>query len=131
MNDEFDDLMDEVIENIHDRKAAREFLNELANQIAQNAENNRALSLLLLSILKPCSVPTSNWWRFSASKKGENRRSGLSDEDKASLFDMIQGETWWLKNNRFLKFYYRRSSKAVRKLIRKGLKYDAMETKQI
>ncbi len=45
MNDEFDDLMDEAIENIRsDRKAAREFLNELANQIAQNAENNRALS---------------------------------------------------------------------------------------
>jgi hypothetical protein len=45
MSDDFDDLMDEAIDNIrNDRKAAREFLNELANQIAQNAENNRALS---------------------------------------------------------------------------------------
>jgi hypothetical protein len=45
MNDEFDDLMDEAIQNIrNDRDTAKEFLNELANQIAQNAENNRALS---------------------------------------------------------------------------------------
>ena len=43
MSDEFDDLMDEAIENIrNDRQVAREFLNELANQIAQNAENNRS-----------------------------------------------------------------------------------------
>jgi hypothetical protein len=45
MSNEFDDLMDEAIENIrNDRDTAKEFLNELANQIAQNAENNRALS---------------------------------------------------------------------------------------
>ena len=45
MNNEFDDLMDEAIQNIrNDRDTAKEFLNELANQIAQNAENNRALS---------------------------------------------------------------------------------------
>ena len=45
MSDDFDNLMDEAIDNIrNDRKAAREFLNELANQIAQNSENNRALS---------------------------------------------------------------------------------------
>ena len=45
MNHDFDDLVDEAIDNIrNDRKLAREFLNELANQIAQNADNNRALS---------------------------------------------------------------------------------------
>ena len=45
MSDEFDDLMNEAIENIRsDREVAREFLNELATQIAQNAENNRSLS---------------------------------------------------------------------------------------
>ena len=37
MNNEFDDLMDEAIENIrNDRDTAKEFLNELANQ-----KNNR------------------------------------------------------------------------------------------
>ena len=59
MNDEFDDLMDEAIENIRsDRKAAREFLNELANQIAQNAENNRALSPVAAKHIETFSTRT-------------------------------------------------------------------------
>ncbi len=95
MNDEFDDLMDEAIENIRDdRKAAREFLNELANQIAQNAENNRALSPVAAKHIETMQRSNEQLVKVLALKQKERTKEvGLSEEDKASLFDMIQGET--------------------------------------
>ena len=94
MSDEFDDLMDEAIENIRsDRKAAREFLNELANQIAQNAENNRALSPVAAKHIETMQRSNEQLVKVLALKQKERTKEvGLSEEDKASLFDMIQGE---------------------------------------
>jgi hypothetical protein len=94
MNDEFDDLMDEVIENIrNDRQVAREFLNELANQIAQNAENNRALSPVAAKHIETMQRSNEQLVRVLTLKQKERTKEvGLSEEDKASLFDMIQGE---------------------------------------
>ena len=95
MNDEFDDLMDEAIENIrNDRKVAREFLNELANQIAQNAENNRALSPVAAKHIETMQRSNEQLVKVRSLKQKERTKEvGLSEEDKASLFDMIQGET--------------------------------------
>ena len=95
MTDEFDDLMDEAVENIrNDRKAAQEFLNELANQIAQNAENNRALSPVAAKHIETMQRSNEQLVKVLALKQKERTKDiGLSDEDKASLFDMIQGET--------------------------------------
>lgn len=95
MSDEFDDLMDEAIENIrNDRKAAREFLNELANQIAQNAENNRALSPVAAKHIETMQRSNEQLVKVLTLKQKERTKEiGLTDEDKASLFDMIQGET--------------------------------------
>jgi len=94
MSDEFDDLMDEAIENIRsDRKAAREFLNELANQIAQNAENNRALSPVAAKHIETMQRSNEQLVKVLTLKQKERTKEvGLSEEDKASLFDMIQGE---------------------------------------
>tara|TARA_R100001480_G_scaffold89562_1_gene96436 strand:- start:196 stop:483 length:288 start_codon:yes stop_codon:yes gene_type:complete len=95
MNDEFDDLMDEAIENIRsDRKAAREFLNELANQIAQNAENNRALSPVAAKHIETMQRSNEQLVKVLTLKQKERTKEiGLTEEDKASLFDMIQGES--------------------------------------
>jgi len=95
MSDEFDDLMDEAIENIrNDRKVAREFLNELANQIAQNAENNRALSPVAAKHIETMQRSNEQLVKVLGLKQKERTKEvGLSEEDKASLFDMIQGET--------------------------------------
>jgi hypothetical protein len=94
MNDEFDDLMDEAIENIrNDRQVAREFLNELANQIAQNAENNRALSPVAAKHIETMQRSNEQLVKVLTLKQKERTKEvGLSEEDKASLFDMIQGE---------------------------------------
>ena len=95
MSDEFDDLMDEAIENIrNDRQVAREFLNELANQIAQNAENNRALSPVAAKHIETMQRSNEQLVKVLTLKQKERTKEiGLTDEDKASLFDMIQGES--------------------------------------
>ena len=94
MNDEFGDLMDEAIDNIRkDREIAREFLNELANQIAQNAENNRALSPVAAKHIETMQRSNEQLVKVLTLKQKERTKEvGLSEEDKASLFDMIQGE---------------------------------------
>jgi hypothetical protein len=94
MSDEFDDLMDEAIENIrNDRQVAREFLNELANQIAQNAENNRALSPVAAKHIETMQRSNEQLVKvLSLKQKERTKEIGLTEEDKASLFDMIQGE---------------------------------------
>ena len=94
MNKDFDDLMDEAIENIrNDRKLAREFLNELANQIAQNAENNRSLSPVAAKHIETMQRSNEQLVKVLTLKQKERSKDvGLSEEDKASLFDMIQGE---------------------------------------
>ena len=94
MNHDFDDLMDEAIDNIrNDRKLAREFLNELANQIAQNAENNRSLSPVAAKHIETMQRSNEQLVKVLTLKQKERSKEvGLSEEDKASLFDMIQGE---------------------------------------
>ena len=93
MSDEFDDLMDEAIENIrNDRKVAREFLNELANQIAQNAENNRALSPVAAKHIETMQRSNEQLVKIiGLQQKTQAQGFELSDVDKDNLFDMIQG----------------------------------------
>lgn len=95
MTHDFDDLMDEAIDNIrNDRQLAREFLNELANQIAQNADNNRALSPVAAKHIETMQRSNEQLVKVLTLKQKERSKEvGLSEEDKASLFDMIQGET--------------------------------------
>ena len=94
MSDEFDDLMNEAIENIRsDREVAREFLNEIATQIAKNAENNRSLSPVAAKHIETMQRSNEQLVKVLTLKQKERTKEvGLSEEDKTSLFDMIQGE---------------------------------------
>jgi|TARA_R110001583_G_scaffold125004_1_gene276464 hypothetical protein len=94
MSDEFDDLMNEAIENIRsDREVAREFLNELATQIAQNAENNRSLSPVAAKHIETMQRSNEQLVKVLTLKQKERTKEvGLSEADKTSLFDLIQGE---------------------------------------
>lgn len=94
MSQDFDDLMEEAIENIRtDRELAREFLNELANQIASNAENNRVLSPVAAKHIETMQRSNEQLVKVLNLKQKERTKDvGLSEDDKANLFDMIQGE---------------------------------------
>ena len=92
---DLDNLVDEALDNIrNDRKLAREFLNELANQIAIDPDNNRSLSPVAAKHVETMQRSNEQLVKLINIKQKQTTQDvGLSDEDKASLFDMIQGES--------------------------------------
>jgi len=94
-NKNLDILVNEALDNIrNDRKLAREFLNELANEIAKDPDNNRSLSPVAAKHVETMQRSNEQLVKIIGIKqKQTNEDAGLTDEDKASIFDMIQGET--------------------------------------
>jgi len=95
MSHDFDDLLDEAIDNIrNDRTLAREFLNEITTQIAQDPSNNRVLSPVAAKHIETMQRSNEQLVKVLTLKQKERSKEvGLSEEDKSSLFDMIQGES--------------------------------------
>ena len=91
---DLDNLVDEALDNIrNDRKLAREFLNELANQIAIDPDNNRSLSPVAAKHVETMQRSNEQLVKLINIKQKQTTQDvGLSDDDKASLFDMIQGD---------------------------------------
>ena len=89
-----DNLVNEALDNIrNDRTLAREFLNELANQIAIDPDNNRSLSPVAAKHVETMQRSNEQLVKLINIKQKQTIQDvGLSDEDKASLFDMIQGD---------------------------------------
>jgi hypothetical protein len=88
-------LVDEALCNIrNDRQLAREFLNELANEISKDPSNNRALSPVAAKHVETMQRSNEQLVKIITIKQKQNTQEiGLTEEDKASLFDMIQGDT--------------------------------------
>jgi|TARA_R110000751_G_scaffold173408_1_gene279845 hypothetical protein len=89
---DLDSLMDEALENIRsDRKIAREFLNEIANQIAADSEKNRSLSPVAAKHVETMQRSNEQLVKLIALQQKDRTSSmELSEEDKNSIFDMIQ-----------------------------------------
>tara|TARA_R110000824_G_scaffold263877_1_gene452696 strand:+ start:62 stop:355 length:294 start_codon:yes stop_codon:yes gene_type:complete len=88
-------LVDEALDNIrNDRKLAREFLNELANEIAKDPDNNRSLSPVAAKHVETMQRSNEQLVKIITIKQKQvSQDVGLTDEDKASIFDMIQEDT--------------------------------------
>lgn len=95
MSNDLDSLVNEALDNIrNDRKMAREFLNEIANQIASDKEQNKYLSPVAAKHIETLQRSNEQLVKIiGLRQKGQKESSSLSDDDKSSLFDMIQGET--------------------------------------
>ena len=93
-NRDLESLIDEALDNIRsDRKSATEFLNEIANQIAADADKNKFLSPVAAKHIETLQRSNEQLVKIiSLRQKKENQTASLSEEDKSSLFDMIQGE---------------------------------------
>jgi len=93
-NKNLESLIDEALDNIrNDRKAAREFLNEIANQIASDSEQNKYLSPVAAKHIETLQRSNEQLVKIiGLRQKKEGQRSSLTEEDKSSLFDMIQGD---------------------------------------
>ncbi len=91
---DLDTLIDEALGNIrNDRKVAREFLNEVANQIANDPEQNKYLSPVAAKHVETLQRSNEQLVKIIAlTQKNQVQTSVLTDEDKDSLFDMIQGK---------------------------------------
>jgi hypothetical protein len=93
MSKNLDDLIDEALGNIRDdRKIAREFLNEIANQIAVDSENNKYLSPVAAKHIETMQRSNEQLVKIiGLQQKTQAQGFELSDVDKDTLFDMIQG----------------------------------------
>ena len=93
-NKDLESLIDEALSNIrNDRKVAREFLNEIANQIAADAEQNKYLSPVAAKHIETLQRSNEQLVKLiGLRQKDQDKSSLLSDEDKHSLFDLIQGD---------------------------------------
>ena len=94
-NKDLESLIEEALSNIRDdRKVAREFLNEIANLIAVDAEQNKYLSPVAAKHIETLQRSNEQLVKLiGLRQKDQDKSSLLSDEDKHSLFDLIQGET--------------------------------------
>jgi len=92
-NKDLESLIDEALGNIrNDRKMAREFLNEIANQIANDGEQNKYLSPVAAKHIETLQRSNEQLVKLiGLRQKGQGQSVALSEEDKDSLFDLIQG----------------------------------------
>jgi hypothetical protein len=88
-------LIDEALANIrNDRKSAREFLNEIANQIAADAEQNKYLSPVAAKHIETLQRSNEQLVKLIGMRlKKAPVALELSEDDKNSLFDIIQDGT--------------------------------------
>ena len=91
---DLDTLIDEALTNIrNDRKSAREFLNEIATQIAKDPEQNKYLSPVAAKHVETMQRSNEQLVKIiNIRQKAQGNTATLSDEDKDSLFDLIQGD---------------------------------------
>ena len=94
-NNDLDSLINEALGNIrNDRKSAREFLNEIANCIAASPDQNKYLSPVAAKHIETLQRSNEQLVKIISIQKKENQSSfELSEEDKDSIFNLIQGDT--------------------------------------
>jgi len=91
---DLESLISEALGNIRDdRKSAREFLNEIANCIASAPDQNKYLSPVAAKHIETLQRSNEQLVKIiSLQKKDQASSYELTDEDKDSLFNLIQGE---------------------------------------
>ena len=91
---DLDTLIDEALGNIrNDRKVAREFLNEVANEIVKDPGQNKYLSPVAAKHIETLQRSNEQLVKIiGITQKNQTNTLSLSEEDKDSLFDMIQNE---------------------------------------
>ena len=89
-----DNSVDQALDNIRsDRKLAREFLNEIANQIATEPDQNKYLSPVAAKHIETLQRSNEQLVKLiGLRQKSQANNVELSESDKDSLFDLIQGE---------------------------------------
>ena len=86
-------LMSEALDNIRsDRQLAREFLNDIANEIACDAEKISRLSPVAAKHVEVLQRSNEQLVKLIGMKQKNQEQPGLTDDDKNSIFDILQQE---------------------------------------
>lgn len=87
-------LVNEALGNIRDdRKSAREFLNEIANQIATEPDQNKHLSPVAAKHIETLQRSNEQLVKIiSIQHKNQDTSVKLTEDDKDSIFNILQGE---------------------------------------
>lgn len=94
-NKNIDELVDEALGNIRsDRKVAREFLNDIATQLATDAEQTKYLSPVAAKHIETLQRSNEQLVKLiNIRQKNSEQGVSFTEEDKNSLFDIIQGDS--------------------------------------
>ena len=89
-----DTYLEKALSNIEeDRKVTRELLDDVVQYLSKNEENHRSVGLTAAKYVE--TLQRSNAQLVSVAsmiqKEQEKAEDGLSDFDKADIFDMLQG----------------------------------------
>tara|TARA_B100000530_G_scaffold331080_1_gene275317 strand:- start:148 stop:450 length:303 start_codon:yes stop_codon:yes gene_type:complete len=92
-NKNLDNLIDEALTNIRsDRKVAREFLNDIANELVKDTEQLKYLSPVAAKHIETLQRSNEQLVKLiNIRQKDQTQGFELSEDDKNSLFDLIQG----------------------------------------
>tara|TARA_R110000824_G_scaffold277176_1_gene465446 strand:- start:1070 stop:1360 length:291 start_codon:yes stop_codon:yes gene_type:complete len=86
-----DMLITEALDNIRsDRQLAREFLNDIANEIVRDSEKISRLSPVAAKHVEVLQRSNEQLVKLIGMKQKRREAPGLSEEDKNSIFDMLQ-----------------------------------------
>ena len=93
-NENLQHLISEALDNIrNDRKAAREFLNDIATELSVNTEQLKYLSPVAAKHIETLQRSNEQLVKLiSLQQKNSTQNFELTEEDKTSLFDLIQGD---------------------------------------
>lgn len=88
-----DHYLEKAIKNIaQDRKITRELLDDVVQYLAKNEENHRSVGLTAAKYVETLQRSNEQLVKVSTliQKQQANLSDGLSEGDKADIFDMLQ-----------------------------------------
>jgi F0F1-type ATP synthase membrane subunit b/b' len=88
-----DHYLENAIKNIaEDRKITRELLDDVVQYLAKNEENHRSVGLTAAKYVETLQRSNEQLVKVSTliQKQQASLSDGLSDDDKADIFDMLQ-----------------------------------------
>tara|TARA_R110000824_G_scaffold38634_8_gene117901 strand:- start:1021 stop:1323 length:303 start_codon:yes stop_codon:yes gene_type:complete len=88
-----DHYLENAIKNIaEDRKITRELLDDVVQYLAKNEENHRSVGLTAAKYVETLQRSNEQLVKVSTliQKQQANLSDGLSEDDKADIFDMLQ-----------------------------------------
>ena len=92
---DLDHYLEQAVKNIkEDRKITRELLDDVVRYLGKNEENHRSVGLTAAKYVETLQRSNEQLVKVSSliQKQQAGTSNGLSEDDKADIFDMLQEE---------------------------------------